>query len=281
MNRLSSSFSDTDTIEDKLDKDRGYKSQFSELGFDNNSITTKDDASNMRRREYKRFLTYSHLQSKEQPLRARIERAPTFPYDGFRRNSLVLTEEEQITDAAGRVQSDNNVSLLALNMSLNKELDSTQLLYCYDVFKTLSKDNPTNLDHSFCLVRNLCLSNPVDQQQLASQKTMNELRYLAFRRQFHLPSFYIATLYSIGGFLFTIGELPFRFSLSAIQNIYLMGATLFFCGSAVSFYQAWLKISNDWEFLQESRVALSVLASSTDLELDLEPTIEETCDDFI
>ena len=60
-----------------------------------------------------------------------------------------------------------------------------------------------------------------------------------------------------------------------------MGATLYFCGSSVSFYQAWLKISKDWEFLQESRVALSVLASSTDLELDLEPTIEEARDDFI
>ena len=92
-----------------------------------------------------------------------------------------MIEAELHADAES-VESGDNIFPMTLNMSVKEKMDSKQLLHCYHVFKTRRSKDKHNLDHSFSLARNLCLPNSVDRQQLASKKTLNELRYLTFPR---------------------------------------------------------------------------------------------------
>lgn len=98
-------------------------------------------------------------------------------------------------------------------------------------------------------------------RQLETNKSTGELQKKACLKQLHLPIFYISVLYAAAGFLFTISELQFGFSASSLQNIYLTGSTLYLCGSIGILGRAWMNVSNEWDLLQQSRMALYAMTS--------------------
>lgn len=84
---------------------------------------------------------------------------------------------------------------------------------------------------------------------------------MAFWKQFESPTFYIAALFALGGLMFTIGACNLLSSQSVLQNIYLAGSTLFLCGCALILYRVMINASDEWNLLQESRMALHALLS--------------------
>jgi hypothetical protein len=71
-----------------------------------------------------------------------------------------------------------------------------------------------------------------------------------------LPSFHVALLYAVGGFLFTIGACNIGLSSAVVQNLFLSGSSIYLCGSAFVMYKTILNASKDWALLQTSRSAL-------------------------
>lgn len=199
-------------------------------------------------------LKNSHLQVNDEPqvIKARHKRAPTCPADLFKRSSLVTyktDETESLTDTECTVTVDNNTSswttcIVSKDIIL-KELPKRKThLHCYDAFVSFSK-NELNIDGSFRMIKRLSQSNLIDIsniRQMASKKTIKELRMTALLHQFYLPSLYISIAYTIGGFMFTIGECNLGFTPSMIQNIYLTGSSLYFFGMNGICYKrvAWL-----------------------------------------
>eukprot|EP00956_Cyclotella_meneghiniana_P004368 scaffold5318_cov73-Cyclotella_meneghiniana.AAC.14 len=64
------------------------------------------------------------------------------------------------------------------------------------------------------------------------------------------------------------------FPESLLPNVYLIGSTLFFCGSAAVLYRVTMNVSDEWDLLQESRMSLHAM-TETDLEIDEECIDEE------
>jgi hypothetical protein len=195
------------------------------------------------------------------PIQARShKRAPTCPADLFKRTSSFTCETASLTDTECTVSTDQvstRTSFLGkdIHIALKAEPQPNTQLHYYDAFMSFSKDEP-NFESSFRVIKRLSQSNLID-VTLASQKTSSsELRRTAFWQQFYLPSLYISIAYMIGGFLFTIGECSLGFSPLTIQNIYLSGSSLYFMGSAGILYRAWANVRDEWDLLQESRMAL-------------------------
>lgn len=219
-----------------------------------------------------------HKQMNDSPaMRARHKRAPTCPPDVFKRTSLGTLETESMTDTERSlpdVEVSTWKSLLGKDISFKGQLKHRANLECYDVFVSFCKEEP-DLERSFRVIKRLSQSDAIDMKeirQMASEETALKLRQMAFRKLLCLPSFYISIAYAIGGLMFTIGECQVGFSPSAVQNIYLVGSSLYFCGSAGILYRAWMNVSDEWDLLQESRMALHAMTypDGTDEELELE-----------
>lgn len=205
------------------------------------------------------------VDANEKHSRPRHKKAPTYPEYPLERMSFGTAETESLTDTECTVLEDHIYTLAPLPredivLSTNRSIAHLQ---CYDAFVSLNKDAPC-LDGSFRMIQRLSRSNMIDVaslRQLDTNKSTDELQKKACLKQLHLPIFYISVLYAAAGFLFTISELQFGFSASSLQNIYLTGSTLYLCGSIGILGRAWMNVSNEWDLLQQSRMALYAMTS--------------------
>lgn len=209
------------------------------------------------------------------------KRAPTCPAAIFdlleiKRISMGTCETKSLTDSE---RTNGPIStwacLVGKDITLAGNLKNTAEFDCYDALLSFGMDGPADLDASFRVMKRMSGCSTADMasiRQLATDITKKDLRRLAFRQLAHLPSFYIAIAYMIGGLMFTVGECQSGFSTSTRQNIYLTGSSLYFCGSMGILFRAWMNVRSEWNQLQESRVALHTMAFSggTDVEFDHE-----------
>lgn len=215
----------------------------------------------------------------------RHQRTPTCPAEIFKRSSLAGTAEtESLTDSEctafnGEISPRSTVTILGKDVTIKELPKNKTHVHCYDVFVSFSH-NGVNLDGPFRVIKRLSQSNLIDVEsirQFATRKSMSELRMTALCQQLRLPSLYIALSYAVGGLLFTISELSFLdFSSSSVHNVYLAGSTLYLCGSTGILYRAWLNVRDEWNLLQESRMALHAMTypDATDTEAGLHTVLE-------
>ena len=213
---------------------------------------------------------------KDPSVRAKHRRSPTCPPNVFKRTSLATFETESMTDterSAPDVEVSTCASLLGKDISFKGRPKQKANFECYDMFISFSKDEP-DIDGSFRVIKRISKSDAIDTQEvcrMASEETTLKLRQMACRKLLCRSSFYISVAYALGGFMFTIGECQLGFSPSGVQNIYLTGSSLYFFGSAGILYRAWMNVSNEWDLLQESRMALHAMTypDGSDEELEL------------
>jgi hypothetical protein len=222
---------------------------------------------------------FKDVEVKDLQTKSRHRRAPTCPADIFKRTSMETGETEPLTKTECTVAEDQTddqnttwTSFLGKDIMLKATPQHKVQMHCYDAFVSFSR-NEANLDRSFRVVKRLSQSNLIDLtciQEMVHKKSHKELRKAALLQQFELPALYISIAYTIGGVMFTVGECALGFSASTIQNIYLTGSSLYFSGSAGILYRAWLNVKNEWNLLQESRMALHSMTypDSADAEVE-------------
>ena len=195
--------------------------------------------------------------------------SPSCPEYQFKSLSVTTCETQSLTDT-DYTNIDDQISILTT--FLGKDIDLARELkckaysqqHCLDALVSFVMDQP-DLEGSFRVIEQLSKSEAIDTttiSQLSPDKTLNETRRSAFTKQFYLPTFYISIFYSVAGFLFTISELPLGFTSSTLQNIYLTGSCLYFCGSIGILYRAWVDVCNEWHQLEHSRMTLHNMTCS-------------------
>ncbi|KAL3793251.1 hypothetical protein HJC23_000793 [Cyclotella cryptica] len=218
------------------------------------------------------------LLARDAPL-AVHRRAPTCPaaiFDLFetKRLSLNTCETKSLTDSeCTNDHLSTWSSLVGKDILLEGNLKNKIEFDFYDALISFGMDESTNLNASFRVMTRLSGCSTTDMtsmRQLATDVTKKDLRRLAFHQLVHLPSMYIAIAYMIGGLMFTVGECQWGFSASTIQNIYLTGSSLYFCGSTGILFRAWMNVSCEWNQLQDSRVALHTMAFSQGTDAEYE-----------
>ncbi len=122
-----------------------------------------------------------------------------------------------------------------------------------DVYALLSlSDAPINLD--------------VFVQVLLQEQFANKVKYhnLNLWQEIAMStSFYIAVLYTVAGLLFTIGAIidAVFFTHDAVQNIFLSGSCIYFCGSSFVLFKQWQSARSSWDSLQSVISALKLNAN--------------------
>lgn len=242
------------------------------------------DSPEINHKRHKRTVTDSNIicivdDSQDQGHKVRHRRSLTCPRDFFRSPSAGTPQTEPLSDT-GTTKSINSDPPLIVSLGddvvkenhhhqpfaksteisntfLGRDIDvrtkhkSNRPLHCYDAFKSLSSSN-SGLDESFRLVRSLSQSNVIDVHQLASKKTMKDFWQMAFWKQFESSTFYIATLNTLGGLMFTVGASK-PFPQSVLENLYVTGSTLFLCGCALILFRVKVNASDEWNLLQQRK----------------------------
>ena len=262
-------FADKETVPRVLDDEGTVGSNLSELGsnydVDNSSLM-------MIRRRHKRSGTGPNIicimeDVEDHGHRVRHRRSLTCPHDLFQSSSAGTSQTEPLTDieTTESINSDSPAESTEISQTfLGKDIivkakpKSNKSLNCYDAFKSLSSNS--SFDESFRLIRSLSQSNVINIHQLPSEKMMEDFRHMAFWKQFKSPTFYIAAIFTLGGLMFTIGACKLL-SQSVRQNLYLAGSTLFMCGGTLILFRVKINASDEWNLLQESRLALHALLS--------------------
>lgn len=262
-------------------------------GSDLTEVTKKDEATPSQDGPYlrlhKRLLSDSNamfpfkdIEIKSPPMQANHRRSPTCPADIFKRASVITCDTgdtESLTNTLCTVaddQTDHQItpwtSFLGKDIMLKAVPKQKAHMPCYDAFVSFSR-NEVDLDRSFRVVKRLSQSNLIDItciRDMAHKKSHKELQKAALLQQFELPALYISIAYTFGGLMFTVGECALGLSPMAIQNIYLTGSCLYFCGSAGVLYRAWLNVKNEWNLLQESRMALHSMTYTDNADAEVE-----------
>jgi hypothetical protein len=182
--------------------------------------------------------------------------------------SLGTCETRSLTDSE---YTDNQAS--TMTSLIGKDIYVTAPFWpqidCYNAFKSIHRLT-SKLDASIHIMRQLSANSMIDMMiyHLPSYKTNHDLRQSAIRQMFKLPAFYNAILFMVGGFMFVLGECTSANSTSTMQNIYLAGSSLYFCGSVGIIFEAWMTVSNAWNFLQDSRMELHAMAFSMGAGID-------------
>ena len=115
-----------------------------------------------------------------------------------------------------------------------------------DVYASLSlSDAPINIDVFVQVLLKEQCANKVDNHNL---KLCQEIAMSS--------SFCIAALYTVAGALFTIGAIDAGFTHDTIQNIFLSGSCLYFCGSSFVLFKQWRTARSSWDSLQSVISAL-------------------------
>lgn len=214
---------------------------------------------------------------KDQPMQSGHKRAPTCPADIFNFQSSITYDTDDtestksLTDSELTVDGDKIAScanLLGKNVTV-KATSRRKALHCYDVFVSFSR-NEANLDTSFRLMKRLSQSNLDDMNsihQIASGDTMENPRKSAFRELLYMASFYTSIAHTTAGLMLTIGALDLGLSPYTIQIFYMTGSSLYLSGSTGILFRAWKKVRDEWNNLQESRMALHGIAYPEDATL--------------
>jgi hypothetical protein len=200
------------------------------------------------------------------PVKARHQRAPTCPTFPMM-SSITLDTEDTIslTDSKCTMADDQLASVIERDLPLKVLKKPKEKLHCYDAFVSFSRNEP-NLDGSFHIIRRMSQSNLIDVTlslidvpsvcQLTSKETMKELRKVAFRRLFQLPSLYLSILHTTAGFMLTVGALELGLSPWSTRIFYFIGSAGYLSDSTCILFLAWVNIREEWNLLQESRMAL-------------------------
>ncbi|KAL3795288.1 hypothetical protein ACHAWO_010422, partial [Cyclotella atomus] len=161
-----------------------------------------------------------HIKTIDFPAKTRHRRAPTCP--AFKMKSSITLETEDtdsLTDSECSIADDK---LVLWKRSSSESSEATEgKMHCYDAFVSFSRNEPS-LEASFRIIRSMSKSNLIDVSlrqidvtsvcQLISKKAMKELRKIAFRRLFKMPSLYLSILHTTAGFMLTIGALDLGIS---------------------------------------------------------------------
>lgn len=138
---------------------------------------------------------------------------------------------------------------------------------CCNAFKSI------HIDASFNVLNQMSTESVIDMTRiyhLPSYKTNHDLRPRAIYQLLHLPVFYNAILFLVGGLMFVLGECASGNSVSIIQNIYLAGSSLYFCGSLGIIFEDWMTVHNAWNLLQDCQMELHAMAFSVGAGMDFD-----------
>ena len=104
---------------------------------------------------------------------------------------------------------------------------------------TCDRHSKSNLPPNLVIAIQSNLIDLTASHQLASDT--EDLKHVAFSQLLQSTWYYTAALYTLGGFMLTIAEckvLP----QSMLQDVYLIGSTLMFCGSAAVLCIEWKRM---------------------------------------
>ena len=154
-------------------------------------------------------------------------------------------------------------SLVGRDISLS--LKRQNQLDCYDVYISFGGGH-TTFDASTRVLKQVNNDGKIhlqDIRRIVSESSQKHAKknfvshHVAIcKNLLELPSFHVALLYAVGGFLFTIGACNIGLSSAVVQNLFLSGSSVYLCGSAFVMYKTILNASKDWALLQTSRSAL-------------------------
>ena len=97
-----------------------------------------------------------------------------------------------------------------------------------DLYASLSSDVPINCDVFMQVLLNEQFANKVNNHNLKL------CRQIAMS-----SSFCIAVLYTVARVLFTIGAIDAGFTYNAVQNMFLSGSCVYFCGGSFGLFKQW------------------------------------------
>jgi hypothetical protein len=188
-------------------------------------------------------------------IKTRHRRAPTCPAFNMKSSITLETEDtDSLTDSECSIAGDRLVSVIGRDLSLKVLKQPKEKMHCYDAFVSFSRNEPS-LEASFRIIRSISKSNLIDVShrqidvtsvcQLTSKKAMKELRKVAFRPLFKMPSLYLSILHTTAGFMLTIGALDLGLSPWRIQIFYFIGSAGYLSGSTCILCLAWMKVRDE------------------------------------
>jgi len=178
--------------------------------------------------------------------------ADTFPQEKIPKRcsveSLKTLDTESLTcseaDSYSRRRSDCS---LENNTDSNPSYD--------DVYSSLSSDAPINVDVFVQALQGMYAKGQIDSS--LHEQFANKVDNLKLCQEIAMSSsFCIAILYTVAGVLFTIGAIDIGLTSGAVQNIFLTGSCIYFCGGSFGLFKQWKAARSSWDTLQSVVSAL-------------------------
>lgn len=124
-----------------------------------------------------------------------------------------------------------------------------------EVYASLSTEASVDVDTFLQALKGLYVEGQM-QKSLHEQFASKVNNLTLYREIIASPSFYVAVLYTVAGVLFTIGALDIGLRQNAVQNIFLTGSCIYFCGGIFSLFKQWKAARSSWDTLQSVVSAL-------------------------
>lgn len=124
-----------------------------------------------------------------------------------------------------------------------------------DIYASLSSDVPINVDVFVQALQGMYAKGQIEKS--LHEQFANKVDNLKLCQEIAMSSsFYIAILYTVAGVLFTIGAIDIGLTNGAVQNIFLTGSCIYFCGGSFGLFKQWKAARSSWDTLQSVVSAL-------------------------